>query len=125
LARQRKEDERLVMKLDGLLGDHARKELCALLKISDGKLQRLLKEYFHDDPRADSVREGVKDYSDPANQERLVMRVRAVQQEGVRGMRKTANAAGIAFDTLSMLCRKGLVHVDKLDRNGNVVKTCH
>lgn len=123
IARRSKQDERLVMKLEGILGNHARKELCEILHVSDGKLQRLLREYFHDDPRADDVREGVRDYSNPANLERWVMQVRAAQAQGVRGMWKTAKAANIGYDTLKVLIKKGLVKVDKLDRNGNLRKT--
>jgi hypothetical protein len=111
-----KGDEKMVAIIEQHLGQCARDELMALLKCSDSKFQRLLNVYFHDDERADPYRAVPHGEYLDRNTERFVKLIQEAQARGVVGRSNVAKAAGIAYNTVNKLVKKGLVDVPKVDR---------
>lgn len=114
VARRSKADEELVTKLNDLLGHHVRKDMRKMLGISDGKLQRLLNDYFADDPRADASRASPNGRDEP---ETIARRVKEVQAAGVKGMSATIKAVGTSYPMMRRLIQMGMVKVEKTNRH--------
>lgn len=99
-----------------------RRGIAKALGCSDWRLQRLLRLFFADDPRADSMRAGDMADRKQAAELRQVERIKRVLAQGVQGISAVANAANVNHRSIHDLNRRYKLGIQALPRGGRRAK---
>lgn len=99
-----------------------RRDIAKALGCSDWRLQRLLRLFFTDDPRADSMRAGDMADRKQTGELRQVERIKQVMSQGVQGINAVARAAHVNYRSIHDLNRRYKLGIQALPRGGRKAK---